>query len=146
MFMKTISIGKQDFASLRENDYFYMETLLSGWIVHIMDIAKQIVFDQLDTTPNAVYNLLLASGYLKVAGTGMGNPCGHYYHDLMLTNNEVSVMFEAMVHGWFAVVDDHYGEFVRAMLAGDTEAMNYYMNGIALATFSSFDTGKSPSK
>lgn len=32
------------------------------------------------------------------------------------------------------------------MLSGDTEAMNDYMNEVALTMFSSFDTGKSPSK
>ena len=128
-------------ASIKKN----METLLSGGGIRIRDIDEQIVFDQLDTVPNAVYSLLLASGYLKVTDTDMGNPDGHYYHDLMLTNYEVSLMFESMVNGWFAVADDNYGEFIRAMLAGDLEAMNYYMNEVALATFSSFDTGKSPS-
>lgn len=129
-------------ASVKKN----METLLSGGGIRIRDIDEQIVFDQLDTVPNAVYSLLLASGYLKVTDTDMGNPDGHYYHDLMLTNHEVSLMFESMVNGWFAVADDNYGEFIRAMLAGDLEAMNYYMNEVALATFSSFDTGKSPSQ
>ena len=38
-----------------------------------------------------------------------------------------------------------YNDFIRAMLLGDLEAMNTYMNRIALATFSYFDTGKAPS-
>ena len=129
-------------ASVKKN----METLLSGGTVRIMDIDEQIVFDQLYTVPNAVYSLLLAGGYLKVTDTDMGNPSGHYHHDLRLTNFEVSVMFDNMVRSWFAAADDDYGEFVRAMLMGDPEAMNHYMNEVALATFSSFDTGKSPSK
>ncbi len=123
-----------------------METLLSGGTVRIIDIDEQIVFDQLYTVPNAVYSLLLAGGYLKVTDTDMGNPSGHYHHDLRLTNFEVSVMFDNMVRSWFAAADDDYGEFVRAMLMGDPEAMNHYMNEVALATFSSFDTGKSPSQ
>jgi len=29
----------------------------------------------------------------------------------------------------------NYGSFVKALLLGDLEAMNYYMNKVALATF-----------
>lgn len=111
-----------------------------------MNIDEQIVFDQLDTVPNAVYSLLLASGYVKVTDTDFGNPSGHYYHDLTLTNHEVSIMFESMVRGWFMTPDDDYSEFVRALLAGDRKAMNRYMNNVAMATFSYFDTGKNPSE
>lgn len=34
---------------------------------------------------------------------------------------------------------------MRALLDGDLPAMNHYMNDVALATFSSFDTGSRPS-
>ena len=33
-------------------------------------------------------------------------------------------------------------EFVKALINGDVEAMNNYMNDVALKTFRSFDTGK----
>lgn len=36
--------------------------------------------------------------------------------------------------------------FLQALLQDDTEAMNGYMNRVALATFSCFDTGKNPSE
>jgi hypothetical protein len=55
-------------------------------------------------------------------------------------------MFESMVRGWFEDLGDEYGDFLQALLADDLEAMNEYMNDVALATFSSFDTGKKPSK
>ncbi|SFQ51024.1 PD-(D/E)XK nuclease superfamily protein [Lachnospiraceae bacterium XBB1006] len=41
--------------------------------------------------------------------------------------------------------DASFSEFVSAMLQGDDEAMNYYMNKIALQTFNYYDTGKEPS-
>ena len=52
-------------------------------------------------------------------------------------------MFKKMIEGWFSkFIPSAYNEFIRAMLLGDTEAMNTYMNRVALATFSYFDTGK----
>lgn len=50
-------------------------------------------------------------------------------------------MFQRMIHDWFAPVQPDYNDFVKAMLAGDVDAMNEYMNRIALQTFSYFDTG-----
>ena len=38
-----------------------------------------------------------------------------------------------------------YNEFIKALLKNDLKAMNAYMNRVALATFSYFDTGKRPS-
>ena len=61
---------------------------------------------------------------------------------LRLTNLEVKLMFQGMVHDWFAPVQPDYNDFVRAMLLGDVDAMNEYMNRIAIQTFSYFDTGE----
>lgn len=45
-------------------------------------------------------------------------------------------MFQRMIHDWFALVQPDYNDFVKAMLVGDVDAMNEYMNRIALQTFS----------
>lgn len=55
-------------------------------------------------------------------------------------------MFREMVSGWFSEAEDDYNDFIRALLQGDVEGMNVYMNQVALATFSSFDAGKEPSE
>ena len=54
-------------------------------------------------------------------------------------------MFESMFAGWFENQDANYNEFVKALLKGNLKEMNIYMNDVALATFSSFDTGRRPS-
>ena len=38
-----------------------------------------------------------------------------------------------------------YNDFIKALLTDDIKAMNVYMNKVAFATFSYFDTGKNPS-
>ena len=55
-------------------------------------------------------------------------------------------MFRNIVRRWFAGVVSDYNDFVRALLLGDVDAMNEYMNHVAEFTFSSFDTGRQPSK
>lgn len=49
-----------------------------------------------------------------------------------------------MVRGWFAKDESNYNDFIQALLLGDLDAMNTYMNRVALKTFSYFDTGKEP--
>lgn len=122
-----------------------MEDLLAGKEL-VTEIDEQIVFEQLDWDGTAIWSLLLASGYLKVLRAPEDVTVEDQNYRLALTNREVVQMFRRMVLGWFRKSGSGYGAFVRAMLAGDLEAMNYYMNEVALATFSSFDTGKSPSK
>ena len=47
-----------------------------------------------------------------------------------------------MVRDWFSSAASSYNEFIRALLMGDVDAMNEYMNRVARGTFSYFDTTK----
>lgn len=121
------------------------ERLLLGETVTMM-IDEQIVYNQLSVKRNAVWSLLLASGYLKVTGTEFDPESGNVYYDLTITNKEVRIMFENMIRDWFAEYEDDYNDFIKALLIDDVKAMNRYMNEVALETFSFFDTGKRASK
>lgn len=121
------------------------EKLLAGKSV-TAQIDEQIVYNQLDLDQSAIWSLLLASGYLKCEKvlepvSGQWVPS----YELKITNYEVEIMFRNMVRDWFAVSASNYNEFIKAMLEDDLRAMNVYMNRVALATFSYFDSGKSPS-
>ncbi len=118
-----------------------MEDLLAGKAIRAL-IDEQIVFDQLDSNVDAVWSLLLASGYLKVLSHEQGEN-GDWYYMLALTNREVYQMFRRMIGGWFgrSRASYSYNSFIRALLAGDTEAMNDHMNDVAVSTFSFFDMG-----
>ena len=121
-----------------------MEDLLKGQEI-VVNFDEQIVYNQLDQDEDAIWSLLLASGYLKadqVEYRGMLNK--PWYH-LTITNLETESMFENMFAGWFKNQDANYNDFVKAMLKGSLKEMNIYMNDVALTTFSSFDTGRRPS-
>lgn len=120
------------------------EDLLNGRTLH-MEIDEQIIYNQLFTKKNAVWSLLLASGYLKVVGKTFVERTGHTHYELALTNKEVHIMFENMIQDWFSGNDD-YNDFIKALLMDDLKAMNIYMNRVTLEMFSSFDTGSKPSE
>ena len=121
-----------------------METLLEGDSVEV-SIDEQLVFEQLDNDENAIWSLLLASGYLKVDSLEKrGLTLEPWYH-LSITNLETVSMFSNMFRGWFNASVSNYNGFIRALLRGNVKEMNIYMNEVALSTFSSFDSGKHPS-
>ncbi len=122
-----------------------MEELLAGKAV-CTQLDEQIVFDQLDGSVKALWSMLLASGYLKVAGYTKNLRTRQKVYELKLTNFEVELMFEKMIAAWFDGQNTRYQDFVKALLKGNLEEMNYYMNKVALATFSTFDSGNQPSE
>ena len=118
-----------------------MEDLLNGKALRTQ-IDEQIVFSQLGQKRGAIWSLLLASGYLKVEKYELDPDKGRPEYELALTNKEVRLMFEDMIEDWFAGDDVPYNEFIKALLLGELDAMNEYMNQVTLETFSFFDTGK----
>ena len=122
------------------------EELLQGKHLYV-PVDEQIVYNQLDDNENAIWSLLLASGYLKVLShddlaTLEDGEEGTY--ELAVTNREVLFMFNSMVRSWFKKSNADYNEFIKAMLQADVDAMNLYMNRVALTLFSYFDTGNRP--
>ena len=91
---------------------------------------------------DAIWSLLLASGYLKVLEEVRSEGALQYYK-LMLTNFEVKQMFFDLIEDWFKR-SGTFTEFVKALFAGDEIDLTEYMNDLMLRTFSSFDVPKDP--
>ena len=121
-----------------------MEHLLKGEHLY-KEIDEQIIFDQLDADENAIWSLFLASGYLKAESYTLNEETGADVYELALTNKEVQIMFRKMIRKWFSSMGTIYNGFIRALLQDDVKSMNAYMNQVALATFSYFDSGRNPS-
>lgn len=122
-----------------------MEDLLAGKSIE-SSIDEEIVFDQLEDSSEAIWSLLLASGYLRVDQiTDVSGEEDNIYH-LSLTNLEVRKTFRRMIQGWFKNSSVRYNDFIKALLANDIEYMNQYMNQMSESVFSFFDTGKHPSE
>lgn len=121
-----------------------MEELLNEREI-VLNFDEQIVFDQLETKENAIWSLMVASGYLKIDKIEYRGILHVPWYHLKITNLETLGMFSEMFAGWFQNTRSNYNAFIKAMLCGNIKEMNAYMNEVALATFSSFDTGSHPS-
>ena len=124
-----------------------METLLKEETIDV-PINEQIVFSELDYSEDAVWSLMLASGYLKVVSSEELNLIreSDNEYELALTNREILFMFRKMILRWFSPAKHETNEFIRALISSDIESMNEYMNDVAFNTFSSFDSGKHTSE
>lgn len=138
------SMIQKSSVEIKEN----MELIMNGGTLEV-PLDEQIIFSQLDTDENAIWSLMIASGYLKIVSVKWMNEDGELLYEpiysLDITNREVRTMFIKMFSGWFKRDTSNYNGFVKALLSCNLEEMNYYMNKVALATFSSFDTGNHPS-
>ena len=124
------------------------EDLLHGKTI-CTEIDEQIIYSALDHDEQAVWSLLLASGYLKVKNhEKYASEFCEWKQDyvLELTNFEVKSMFRNMIRQWFGCVKTDYHDFIKALLLDDIKAMNHYMNRVSSEMFSSFDVGNRPSE
>ena len=112
------------------------------------EIDEQMIHDQSDIDENAIWSLMLASGYLKVNSSYVKETSRGWnrIYELSITNFEVLIMLKKMVRSWFSPSASNYNEFMKALLQDDIKAMNVYMNRVATSVFSFFDTGKMPSE
>ena len=118
-----------------------MEELLLGNEISVT-FDEQIVFHQLDQNENSIWSLLMAAGYLKPEQVEYRGELLEPWYYLKITNKETRAMFVGMFKNWFLQKDSSYSQFMQSLLQGDTEAMNYFMNRLCLATFSYFDVGQ----
>lgn len=123
-----------------------MVDLLDGNSITVELDDEEIAYSDLDESEDAIWNLMIASGYLKIESVikNTDRLDGRLYK-LSLTNGEVHRMFAGMIRRWFGRARRSSSEFVKSMISGDVKAMNEYMNDIALYSFSSFDVGTHPS-
>ena len=121
-----------------------MESLLRGEAVPAL-IDEEIVFNLINSNESGIYSLLLAAGYLKAQEPADDRPGVRKNLMVSLTNLEVRHTFEDMIKRWFEGDEVRYNDFIKALLQNDVKYMNYFMNDVALNTFSSFDTGNRPS-
>lgn len=115
-----------------------MEELLQGKEI-IVNFDEQIVFEQLNQDENAIWSLMLASGYLKAEQVEYRGLLREPWYHLKITNLETTAMFTNLFKSWFNQSRTNYNQFIKALLKNDIDALNYYMYQITMATFSYFD-------
>lgn len=132
------SVIRQGDSQLKED----FETLLSDGTIQ-KQVDEQVVFSELSTKPGALWGLLVAAGYINALAPVpklVRSP-----RELRITNYETRLAFDDMVAQWFQPAGYAYGEFPRALLAGNTKMATRFLTDVCLACMSSFDSGTHPS-
>lgn len=135
-----------------------LEDVLHGKNI-IASIDEAVSFTQLDRDAEALWSLMLASGYLKIVEVHdikrEADETEEFYEnraegmvlcEMAPTNLEVRMMLNKMIPNWFAFARQDYRDFVKAMLLNDVEYMNVYLNLVLEQCISYFDSGSKPSK
>jgi hypothetical protein len=122
-----------------------MEELLKGNSIKCF-INEEVVYKQLDTNKDAVWSLMLATGYLKAEKVELVGRLNKRLYTLTIPNMEVESMLNDMVSGWFEQDKTDYNGFIQALLMDNVRRMNTFINKFSLNTFSYFDSGNRPSE
>ena len=103
-------------------------------------LEEEVVFSDLEESTDAIWGLLVASGYLKITEVCFDGDEEAPLYTLSITNSETRMGLKKLVRAWFGA-KDHYGysSFTKALLRGDLDEMNIYMSRVAEFTLSSFD-------
>lgn len=115
-----------------------IEDLLTGNTITTA-LDEEIVYNQLDESNEAIWGLLLASGYLRIDEVIKNEE--ETLYSLSLTNLEIRKEFQKIIGRWFKNNSVRYNDFIKALFSDNVDYMNQYMNQITETVFSFFDTG-----
>jgi hypothetical protein len=112
------------------------EALLSGGTIET-PIDANIVLRNVDKSPEAFWNFLLFSGYLKTVDLRL--EVGRYYAKLAIPNEEVRIVYQDLFRNWLHKADPQWectDALVKALLAGDASAVEENLEIILLRAMS----------
>lgn len=117
--------------------------LLQGKIIK-KKIKESIVFSDLEVDTDALWSLLLCSGYVTITETSTAENCS-----LKIPNEEVWEYFRSLVRIWFtqSIDQDTYNLMLSSLTKGDIETFSEIFKKFIITTFSMFDiTSQEPER
>jgi len=113
-----------------------IEDLLKGGIIE-KNVEEGIVFSNLENSPNAIWSLLLFSGYLTIASTpAYGTPCR-----LRIPDVEVSELYKTTISEWFekTIHQSKYHLLLTSLTTGDIDTFSQIFQEFLISAVSVFD-------
>ncbi|MBK8254497.1 MAG: AAA family ATPase [Polyangiaceae bacterium] len=115
--------------------------LLHGETIEV-PLDDSIVLRDIDQRPDALWNFLLFSGYLKLAKLVFNE--GRYTGFLCIPNKEIQIVYENMFRNWLSKAVPNRGmldELVQALLNGNATRVQKFLERILLTAMSFQDAG-----
>jgi hypothetical protein len=113
-----------------------VEELIQGKTIR-KTIEEGIIFSNLEKNPDAIWSLLLFSGYLTITSTpAYGIPC-----QLRIPNAEVGELYKSMILDWFktTIHETKYRLLLQSLTSGDVNTFSQIFQEFLLSSFSAFD-------
>lgn len=113
-----------------------VEILMKGGIIE-KNIEEGIVFSNLKKNSDALWSLLLYSGYLTITkAPSYGVPTG-----MRIPNIEVGEVYKTMVREWFdeSITRDDYNLLLRSLTSGDIDTFSKIFQRFLISSLSFFD-------
>ncbi len=113
-----------------------VEELLKGGTIE-KKIEEGIIFPELEKSPNAIWSVLLYSGYLTIdAAPSYGVLC-----PLRIPNIEVIELYKSVILDWFekSINENKYKLLLNSLIAGDIDTFSQIFREFLLSSVSVFD-------
>lgn len=114
-----------------------LEVLLNGGSIE-KTIEDGVVFTQLEKSSEAIWSLLLFSGYLTIGATpSYGTPV-----NLRIPNLEVEELYKSLIVDWFkSIPETNYHLLLKSLTRGDIDTFSQIFQEFLASSVSVFDTG-----
>ena len=133
---------------LMKSDYTVkqrFEELLQGKVID-QALMVNLVFADLEDREEALWNLLLSAGYLKVLSSELVE--NRLIAKLAIPNKEVSLEYKNIIEGWFNKAGGlkKYDKFVKSVVEGDIKGLKEYIAEYIMNSGSYFDFNRNASE
>ncbi|MCL6590217.1 MAG: ATP-binding protein [Firmicutes bacterium] len=104
-------------------------------------VDDNIVFGEIEKSPDTIWSFLLFSGYLKAVSQEFTNK--RLYCELMIPNLEVEYLYEDIIMSWFSesIYNDNLRLMLKSLATGDIKTFGKILKEFVVKTLSYFDTG-----
>lgn len=112
-----------------------IESLMKGESIN-KEVHLDVTYDDLYTTSDSLWNILLLTGYLKVTSYNNETMC------LKIPNEEVKYIFKNKIIGWFreSVAKKDLTTFFNSLINGDIELLEKEIRNLLVNTISFHDS------
>jgi len=121
-----------------------LQTLIEGGTVSMIADPK-MVFADIQSSSEALYNLLLFSGYLTPTYVRAQGDGSRYECQLKIPNHEIKGIFTNSLQRWLAnkikINESQYTSFTRHLVEGKTELFMEKLHTYMTTAFSFYSTG-----
>ena len=119
-----------------------LDTLINGGTIE-KKIHEDITYDDIHESEDNLWNFLFFTGYMrKVSEHKDGRDI---YLTMRIPNEEIAYIYESQISSWFEkqVKETDKGVLNKAVLSGDTEAIENYVSELLEKSISFFDSSES---